>query len=132
MKGSAVRIVLIVAAAIGVGALVPIAVASRGGDPAPREVRIVAKDMTFYVDGQAMANPAIRFKPGEQIRLVLRNEDAGMTHDFVIREWNVATETLSERGAEDTIVFRVPKHRASTSYRCTPHSEMMRGSVYID
>jgi hypothetical protein len=131
MKGSIVRIVLMVAAVAGVAASVPIAVASRGGDPA-REVRIVARDMTFYVDGQETGNPTLRFKAGEQIRLVLRNDDAGMTHDFVIKEWNVATETLIDKGAEDTIVFRVPKQRASTGYYCSPHSEMMRGSVHID
>ena len=118
--------------AVGVAALLPIVAASRGGDPAPRELRIVAKDMTFYVDGEQTANPTLRFKAGEHIRLVLRNEDAGMTHDFVIKEWDVATETLTDKGAEDTVVFRVPKQRASTAYQCSPHSEMMRGSVRVD
>jgi Flp pilus assembly protein CpaB len=131
MKGSVVRIVLM-AGAVGVAALLPIVAASRGGDPAPRELRIVAKDMTFYVDGEQTANPTLRFKAGEHIRLVLRNEDAGMTHDFVIKEWDVATETLTDKGAEDTIVFRVPEQRASTAYQCSPHSEMMRGSVRVD
>jgi FtsP/CotA-like multicopper oxidase with cupredoxin domain len=131
MKGSVVRIVLMVAA-VGSAALLPIVAASRSGDPLPREVRIVARDMNFYVDGEQMPNPTLRFKAGEQIRLVLRNEDTGMTHDFVINEWNVATETLSEKGAEDTVMFRVPKQRASTAYQCSPHSEMMRGSVHID
>jgi plastocyanin len=131
MKGSIIRVVLIVAA-VGGAALLPIVAASRGGDPAPREIRIVARDMIFYVDGEQSANPTLRFKAGERIRLVLRNDDAGMTHDFVIKEWNVATETLTDKGAEDTIVFRVPKQRAPTGYYCSPHSEMMRGSVHID
>jgi hypothetical protein len=131
MKGSTVRIVLIVAA-VGGAALLPMVAASRSGDPAPRELRIVAKDMTFYVNGEPTANPALRFTPGERIRLVLRNEDAGITHDFVIKEWNVATETLTDKGAEDTIVFRVPKERAPAGYYCSPHSEMMRGGVHID
>ena len=131
MKGSAVRIVLMVAA-VGFVAFLPIVAASRSGDPSPREVRIVVKDMTFYVNGEQTPNPTLRFKAGERIRLVLRNEDTGMTHDFVIKEWNIATETLTEKGAEDTVVFRVPKQRASTAYRCTPHAEMMKGSVYID
>jgi FtsP/CotA-like multicopper oxidase with cupredoxin domain len=131
MKGSVVRIVLMVAAVASV-ALLPMVAASRSGDPLPREVRIVAKDMAFYVNGEQTPNPTLRFKAGERIRLVLRNEDTGMTHDFVIKEWNVATGTLTDKGAEDTIVFRVPKQRASTAYRCSPHSEMMRGSVHID
>ena len=131
MKGSTVRIVLIVAA-VAFAALLPMVAASRSGDPLPRELRIVAKDMNFYVDGEQTPNPTLRFKAGEQIRLVLRNEDGGMTHDFVIKEWNVATETLTDKGTEDTLVFRVPKQRGSTAYQCSPHSEMMRGNVHID
>jgi hypothetical protein len=132
MKGSTVRIVVV--AAIACAVLVPIVVASRDGDgdAALREVRVVARDMTYYVDGQQAANPTLRLKAGERIRLVLRNEDGGMTHDFVIKDWNVATKTLDEKGQEDAVVFRVPNRRSTAAYQCTPHSEMMRGSVQVN
>jgi plastocyanin len=132
MKGLRVRIAIVVAVACA--ALVPIAVASRGGDgdPAPREIRVVARDMTYYINGQQAPNPTLTFKAGERIRLVLRNEDGGMTHDFVIKEWDVATKTLDEKGQEDAVVFRVPNRRSTTAYQCTPHSEMMRGSVQVN
>jgi plastocyanin len=132
MKGSTSRIVLIAAVALACAVLVPILIASRGGDPVPREVRVVVRDMAYYVDGQGAPNPTLQFKAGERIRFVLRNEDGGMTHDFVIRDWKVATKLLDEKGEEDAIEFRVPRRASTAGYQCTPHSQMMRGSVQVN
>lgn len=134
MKGSSLRIALIAAAAVACAALLPIVAASRpaAGDPAPREIRIVARGMAFFVDGDAVANPTLRLKAGERVRLVLRNEDAGMTHDFAIGAWKVATKTLIEKGSSAEVVFRVPDDRGTTPYQCTPHAQMMRGSVQVE
>ena len=132
MKVSTSRIVLIVAVAVACAAIVPIVIASRGADPVPREMRVVVRDMAFYVDGQETPNPELRFNAGERIRLVLRNEDGGMSHDLVIKDWNVATKILNEKGQEDVVEFRVPGRRSSAAYQCTPHSEMMRGSVQVN
>jgi plastocyanin len=135
MKGSSVRIVVIVAAAFSCAAQLPIVSASRpaaNGDPGPREIRIVARDMAFFVDGDDAANPTLRLKAGEQVRLVLRNEDAGLTHDFAIASWKIATKTLTEKGAETAVVFRVPGDRGTTPYQCTPHAQMMRGSIQVE
>lgn len=100
-------------------------------DAGAREVRIVARDMAFYVDGDDRPNPTLRFRAGEQIRLVLRNEDAGMDHDFAIGNWRVGTKLLEGTG-EDAVTFRVPEARGSESYACTPHSGMMRGAIDIE
>ena len=132
MKGLVVRILLGGTAAFACVALLPIVAASRGADAPPREVTIVARDMAFYVDGQPTPNPTLRFKAGERVRLVLRNEDAGMTHDFVITSWEVATRSISERGAAAAVEFRVPGDRSASAYHCTPHSEMMRGGIQVD
>ena len=132
MKGSIVRIVLIGVAALGAAALPRGAVIVPAGDPAPREIRIVVKDMTFYVDGQDMPNPMLRVNAGEQVRITLRNEDAGMTHDFAVASWKVGTRALMDKGEEDALVFRVPYQRGTTAYHCTPHSEMMRGTIQVE
>ena len=132
MKGSRARIVLAAAAVLGCVALLPIVATSRAVEPAPRDLTIVARHMTFYVEGQPGPNPTLRFTAGERVRLVLRNEDPGMTHDFVIKAWKVATRPISDRGAEDAVVFRVPDDRSSAGYQCTPHSEMMRGGIQVD
>lgn len=132
MKALGIRTLFLAAAAAGCLALLPLVAASRAAGPAMREVKIVARDMAFYVDGQPDPNPTLRFQAGEQVRLVLRNEDAGMTHDFVIKAWQVATKSISYRGAEEAVVFRVPDDRSAAGYQCTPHSEMMRGGIRVD
>ena len=96
-----------------------------------REIHVVARDMTFYVDGRAEANPVLRVRRGEHVRIVLRNEDAGMKHDFAIPEWDVESKTLSGKG-ETSIAFRVPGHATSGLYFCTPHSSMMRGTIAVE
>jgi plastocyanin len=134
MKGSTGRIALIAAAAFGCAALLPIVAASRpsSGDPEPREVRIVAREMAFFIDGQATANPTLRFRAGERVRLVLRNEDAGMSHDFAIGAWKIGTNALKGKGEETAVEFRVPEARGATPYQCTPHAQMMRGTIQVE
>jgi hypothetical protein len=125
------RIAAVVIAAVASAAtLLPI-VASPS-ERAVREVRIVVRDMTFYVDGKNEPNPVITFRAGEQVRVRLRNEDPGMRHDFSIQAWTVATKTLEDRGEEDEIVFRVPEERSTQSYRCTPHAKMMSGTIRVE
>lgn len=97
-----------------------------------RELRIVARDMSFYVDGQTEPNPTITFKPGERVRLFLRNEDPGMQHDFAVKAWAVGTRLLDDRGQQDSITFQVPDARGTAAYHCTPHSKMMSGTLRIE
>jgi plastocyanin len=71
-------------------------------------------------------------RAGEQVKVHLRNEDAGMRHDFAVNAWTVSTKVLEDRGEEDTIVFRAPLDRGTTTYLCTPHSKMMSGTIRIE
>lgn len=98
---------------------------------APREVRLVARDMTFFLAGDYTPNPTLRFRAGEHVRVILRNEDAGMEHDFVIKDWKVASTRLEGRG-ETTFEFRVPEQRGSKTYSCTPHPIVMRGTIDVE
>jgi plastocyanin len=98
---------------------------------APREIHLVVRDMTFYVDGQDAPNPTIYARPGERIRLVLDNTESGMSHDFRIDAWRVHTRLLKGKG-QDSIEFTVPDARGSHAYRCTPHQEMMNGTVVVN
>lgn len=122
--GKLLAAVFVVAAAAGA-----IVLSARG--PAAREIRLVARDMAFYVEGQADANPTLRLRAGETVRLVLRNEDPGMTHDFAIPEWGAVTRRL-EGSEEATITFRVPDRPVSQTYRCRPHSKIMRGTILVE
>ena len=105
--------------------------ASTGREEA-REVRIVTRDMSFYVDGNGEPNPTITFKAGERVKLVLRNEDPGMSHDFVVKAWSLGTKLLEDRGEQDSISFTVPSAPGTTTYHCTPHSKMMSGTLRIE
>jgi hypothetical protein len=96
-----------------------------------REVKIVAKDMTYRVDGLNGINPTLRFSPGERVRLSLRNEDKGMLHDFGIPEWGIETGIV-EWSTEKTVTFRVPDRKNGTAYVCNPHSAMMSGTIALD
>jgi plastocyanin len=96
-----------------------------------REIVIVARDMAFFVEGEATPNPVIRVSRGEHITLTFRNEEMGMNHDFAIRGWGVATRQLKGDGV-DRISFTVPEAAGTVEYVCGPHSAMMRGSIVIE
>lgn len=96
-----------------------------------REIHVVARDMSFYVDGAAEANPTLRMRSGESIRLVLRNEDEGMTHDFAIPGIGAATKRLAA-GEEASMAFRAPENRGEQPYTCRPHSRIMRGTILVE
>jgi plastocyanin len=113
--------------------LLPMVVASRGtATSSPREIRMFVKDMTFYIEGQSEPNPTLRVHAGEQIRLVLRNQDAGMSHDFTVSSWQVTTPIATGRNAEAVVVFRAPQRRGTYTYNCMPHAEMMRGIIQVE
>ena len=120
----------VIAAAAVVATLLPMRASSGSG--APREVTIVVREMTFYVDGMREPNPTIVLRAGESVKLRVRNEDAGMRHDFAVKAWDVSTRTLEDRGEEDTITFRVPETRGTTPYTCNPHSTMMSGTLRVE
>jgi plastocyanin len=137
MKNKYVRAALLVVVLLGAAALVPLLAGnadifggSDRGSPV-REIHLVAKDMTFYVEGQNSPNPTLDVRLGERIRLVFRNVDPGMSHDFTIRSWSVGTRVLKGKG-EDAIEFTVPRTRGAHAYTCTPHSQMMGGTIVVN
>jgi hypothetical protein len=125
--GRRVRVSFVVLSMVIAGILLPRLVSSR---EEVRDVRIVARNMTYYVDGIDGPNPTLRFLPGEQVRVRFRNEDRGMTHDLRIPAWSIGTRSVGY-GDDDSIVFRVPSTGTSADYACTPHAAMMGGKVVI-
>lgn len=106
-----------------------IVLSARG--PAAREIRLVTRDMTFYVEGQAEPNPTLRLRAGEKVRLVLHNEDPGMTHDFAVPEWQAVTKRI-EGGESASVTFRAPDQPTAQPYECRPHAAMMRGMILVE
>jgi plastocyanin len=128
-RKKAILLGVLVTAAVIVVSLLPM-LASSDLDMT-RDVRLVVRDMTFYLEGSDEPNPTLTLRAGEQVRIVLKNEDAGMDHDFAVAAWQAKTKVLEGRG-EDSIVIRVPASKGTESYTCTPHSQMMRGTIRIE
>ena len=122
------RVGLVLVVVVAAAAMLPRIVSSRAE---VREVTLVVRNMTYYLDGSQTPNPSLRFSPGEKVRLTLRNEDRGMSHDFNVKAWGVATKVLEGTG-KDTVTFRVPKRGGSTNYTCTPHTLMMNGAIVVE
>jgi len=97
----------------------------------PREITLVARDMAFYLEADARsANPAIEVKPGETIRVVLKNRDRGITHDFAVPAVEAATDALAWN-QQDAVTFRAPEKPGSYEYVCRPHLLMMKGELRV-
>jgi plastocyanin len=101
------------------------------GTESVREIRLVARDMTFYLEGQTDPNPVLRVRRGERVRLVLRNEDAGMLHDVAVRAWSTGTPAV-EGGGQSAVELRAPDSPGDEIYACTPHGEVMRGTIHVE
>jgi plastocyanin len=121
----------IVTGAAGVAAVAACAIALSARDVPGRELRIVARDMRFYLEGSTEPNPVLRLRRGEDVRIVFSNQDAGMKHDFTVPAWGLETRVLSGRG-ETAISFRVPASAGAGTYACTPHATMMRGTIAVE
>lgn len=118
---------LAVAGGVGLVALMPVIANPR---PAPREVVLVVRDMTFYQSGSDIPNPTLRLKPGEEVRVVVRNEQPGMTHDFTVTSLQVSMEPIRGVGTH-SVSFRAPEQPGRYEYHCTPHAQMMNGMLLV-
>ena len=124
-KVSVHAVAALACAMIAVVGLLPVRTKGR-----PREVVLVARDMAFYVSGTNVANPEITVHPGEAIRVVLKNEDRGMTHDFSVPAVKAATDSLTwnQRGE---VTFEAPGKPGTYEYICRPHVPMMKGTLRV-
>jgi len=96
-----------------------------------REVTLVARGMAFYIEGDTSTpNPTIEVKAGERVRIVLRNENRGMTHDFVVPAVAVAMDALRWNESAE-VIFDVPETPGTYQYECRPHRLMMRGLLRV-
>lgn len=95
-----------------------------------REITLIAKDMTFYLENDPTPNPVIEVRAGETVRLILKNRERGLVHDFAVPALRVATETLHFN--EDAhITFDAPSTPGTYEYVCQPHLLMMKGTLRV-
>jgi plastocyanin len=109
-----------------VGALLPVMTRT----PA-REITLVAREMAFYLEGDyAHPNPDIEVKAGEHVRVVVRNEERGMTHDFALPAVSASVDLL-EWNERDEVTFDAPTTPGTYEYVCRPHMLMMKGILKV-
>ena len=99
--------------------------------PVDREITLVARGMAFYRLGDASTpNPTITVRKGERVRVVLRNDDRGITHDFAVPQLDAALEHINWNEQSD-VAFDVPDTPGHYEYICRPHALMMRGEIVV-
>jgi plastocyanin len=96
-----------------------------------REIVLVAKDMSFYLEGDPInPNPTLEVKAGERVRVVLRNQDRGMTHNFAVPVLGAEVAPMRWNESDD-LVFDAPDTPGTYEYVCRPHQLMMRGTIRV-
>jgi plastocyanin len=128
-KRVAFTVAVTVLLGITLAATLPYVASSSSGGV--REIHLVARDMAFYLDGQGEPNPTLVVRRGEHVRILLRNQDVGMSHDFGVLAWKKGTGVITGLG-EAAIEFRAPVAAGAETYACTPHAEMMRGTIRVE
>ena len=98
--------------------------------PAPREITLVVRGMAFHLEEGGLPNPTIRLKAGERVRIVLRNEERGIRHDFASPAMQAALDPIGWNETGD-VTFVVPDAPGSYDYWCRPHMLMMRGKLIV-
>ena len=98
--------------------------------PAPREVTLVARGMTFYLENGNQPNPTLTLKAGERVRIVLRNEDRGISHNLAVPSFKAEFAPIGWNQSAD-VVFEVPDTPGRYEYWCRPHMMMMRGTIQV-
>src|SRR5690606_29870344 len=96
-----------------------------------REITLVVRGMAFYLEHDLHTpNPTIEVQAGEHVRIVLRNEDRGFTHDFAVPRLGAAVDAINWNQSDD-VVISVPKTPGTYEYICQPHALMMRGTLRV-
>ena len=97
-----------------------------------REITLVVRGMAFYLDGDfTHPNPVIAVRAGENVRISVRNEERGMTHDFAVPKLGEATNLVDWNEA-DSVTFEAPGRAGTYQYVCNPHRLMMKGILKVD
>jgi hypothetical protein len=125
------RVLTLAVVLLAGAAVIPIAVSSR--TPPPREIRLVVRNMAYYLEGGSEPNPTLRVQRGEPIRVVVRSDDRGLTHDFGVDAWRVRSLPIDDKsGRVGRLEFEAPDRPGETTYSCAPHAQMMQGTIRVE
>jgi len=129
--GSTRTLMLAVAALVMLAAGGIVLVKAMSADTAVREVRLVVRGMTYFVEGTTDPNPTLRVQRGSRLRVVLTNDDPGYSHNLIVSALGIQTPLIA-RGGSQTVELTVPDAPGVHAYSCGPHAEMMRGNITVE
>ena len=86
--------------------------------------------MAFYLEDGDVPNPTLTFKAGERVRIVLRNQDRGINHNFAMPAAGAEFRPIGWNDSADVVVT-VPDTPGTYEYWCRPHMMMMRGTIVV-
>ena len=96
-----------------------------------REVTLVVRGMAFYLeDDLRTPNPTIDIKAGERVRIVIKNQDRGLTHDFAFPAARALSKELTWNQTGQ-VSFKAPQQAGTYEYYCQPHRLMMKGIIRV-
>ena len=123
------RAVLVAAVftAVGLTALIPVIATPR---TAQREIVLVTRDMAFYLEGSNTPNPTLVLRRGEEVRVIVRNQESGITHGFGVASLGALVDQI-DPGATESLWLQAPADPGRHEYVCPPHAQMMRGVVLV-
>jgi plastocyanin len=120
-----VKLIAMTVAVVLLGAL-----AAALARPAPREIRLVARGMAFYLENGDQPNPTLTFTAGDRVRVVFTNQDRGIQHNFAVPSFKAELDPIGWNQSDD-VVFDVPQTPGTYEYWCRPHMMMMHGSIVV-
>jgi len=105
--------------------MIPIWSQSAVAGSGAREIVLEARDLAF-----GDANPTLSFKPGERIRLIVRNSDIGVLHSIRLPGID---DTVRHIPWDEQVVieFSAPEEGAF-EYICPQHAPSMQGRIRIE
>jgi plastocyanin len=96
-----------------------------------REVTLVVKGMAFYLEDDVRTpNPTIDIKAGERVRIVIKNQDRGLRHDFAFPAAKAVSKELTWNQTGQ-VSFKAPSTPGTFEYYCQPHRLMMKGIIRV-
>jgi len=96
-----------------------------------REARHPVRELVLSARGVAFAevNPTLEFRAGETVRIVVRNDDDGVTHSFALPGLDPQVTVLAPG---ESVAYEItPDAPGTFEYVCPLHLPLMKGRVEV-